>query len=91
MTSKGESSRRGQCQKIGKDGRGYENKSQDYTGSMRTMFGREADSPTVAQTSPVDHQYSVCRIAQWESNIKIPKTQKRGDRGGGTVGQGLMP
>src|SRR5205814_6023114 len=44
-------SRRGQHQEIGKDGRGYENKSQNSSGSMRSMFGRETASATVPQAS----------------------------------------
>jgi hypothetical protein len=44
-------SRRGQRQEIGKDGRGYENKSRNSSGSMRSMFGRETVSATVPQAS----------------------------------------
>src|SRR5208282_1468357 len=44
-------SRRGQRQKIGKDGQWNEDKIQDNSGSMRSLHGRKAGSTTIPHTS----------------------------------------
>ena len=59
MTSKNESFRREQYQKIDKDDRENENKSQNDNESMRSMFERKIDSSIVAQ---VNHK--IIRISE---------------------------